>query len=124
MENTKGSCGGEKPVQQENPSSAAEPETEPNPSSCLASRTPFTNLSQVDADLALARTLQEQVKFVILSLGLGFLLNSGRIFGIRVSHPVRFDEISVFFFFFGFVHGSGAGVYDLEDGWRGWWGVR
>lgn len=25
------------------------------------SRTPFTNLSQVDADLALARTLQEQV---------------------------------------------------------------
>ena len=27
----------------------------------LPSRTPFTNLSQVDADLALARTLQEQV---------------------------------------------------------------
>ncbi|POO03533.1 43kDa postsynaptic protein [Trema orientale] len=27
-----------------------------------SSRTPFTNLSQVDADLALARTLQEQVK--------------------------------------------------------------
>ena len=26
-------------------------------------RTPFTNLSQVDADLALARTLQEQVSF-------------------------------------------------------------
>jgi len=26
-----------------------------------SSRTPFTNLSQVDADLALARTLQEQV---------------------------------------------------------------
>ena len=32
-----------------------------------SSRTPFTNLSQVDADLALARTLQEQV-----SLDLGF----------------------------------------------------
>lgn len=28
-----------------------------------SSRTPFTNLSQVDADLALARTLQEQVFF-------------------------------------------------------------
>lgn len=27
-----------------------------------SSRTPFTNLSQVDADLALARTLQEQVR--------------------------------------------------------------
>lgn len=27
-----------------------------------STRTPFTNLSQVDADLALARTLQEQVK--------------------------------------------------------------
>jgi len=31
----------------------------PNPRQ--PSRTPFTNLSQVDADLALARTLQEQV---------------------------------------------------------------
>ena len=28
------------------------------------SRTPFTSLSQVDADLALARTLQEQVRFL------------------------------------------------------------
>ena len=31
-----------------------------------STRTPFTNLSQVDADLALARTLQEQVKFLFL----------------------------------------------------------
>lgn len=30
-------------------------------------RTPFTNLSQVDADLALARTLQEQVKALIFN---------------------------------------------------------
>lgn len=29
-------------------------------------RTPFTNLSQVDADLALARTLQDQVSFIYL----------------------------------------------------------
>lgn len=29
----------------------------------VTSRTPFTDLSQVDADLALARTLQEQVLF-------------------------------------------------------------
>ncbi|KAK6931742.1 hypothetical protein RJ641_003535 [Dillenia turbinata] len=28
-------------------------------------RTPFTNLSQVDADLALARTLQEQLLFLV-----------------------------------------------------------
>lgn len=35
-------------------------------------RTPFTNLSQVDADLALARTLQEQV-FLFCSL-ISFLL--------------------------------------------------
>ncbi|GMI95143.1 hypothetical protein HRI_003183600 [Hibiscus trionum] len=33
-----------------------------------STRTPFTNLSQVDADLALARTLQEQVKTSILGV--------------------------------------------------------
>lgn len=33
----------------------------PSPNAPQSSRTPFTNLSQVDADLALARTLQEQV---------------------------------------------------------------
>ncbi|KAH7521243.1 hypothetical protein FEM48_Zijuj07G0012400 [Ziziphus jujuba var. spinosa] len=32
-----------------------------------SSRTPFTNLNQVDADLALARTLQEQVPIFFLS---------------------------------------------------------
>ncbi|XP_050363895.1 E3 ubiquitin ligase BIG BROTHER-related-like [Argentina anserina] len=32
----------------------------PSPNAPQSSRTPFTNLSQVDADLALARTLQEQ----------------------------------------------------------------
>ncbi|KAL6228008.1 hypothetical protein ACLB2K_001962 [Fragaria x ananassa] len=36
---------------------SAEP---PSPNAPQSSRTPFTNLSQVDADLALARTLQEQ----------------------------------------------------------------
>lgn len=30
-----------------------------------STRVPFTNLSQVDADLALARTLQEQVFFFV-----------------------------------------------------------
>lgn len=34
---------------------------EPQPPRHSSRRTPFTNLSQVDADLALARTLQEQV---------------------------------------------------------------
>lgn len=51
---------------------------QPNRSS---SRTPFTNLSQIDADLALARTLQEQVItpfsffvcVLILILGVFFL---------------------------------------------------
>lgn len=37
-------------------------------------RTPFTDLSQVDADLALARTLQEQVSIYILYLYLLFFL--------------------------------------------------
>lgn len=37
---------------------------------CRPSRTPFTNLSQVDADLALARTLQEQERaYMMLSTG-------------------------------------------------------
>lgn len=35
-------------------------------------RTPFTNLSQVDADLALARTLQEQVIVELMDLFLIF----------------------------------------------------
>jgi E3 ubiquitin-protein ligase BIG BROTHER-like protein len=43
------------------------------PQSQTSGRTPFTNLSQVDADLALARTLQEQVSF-FFSMFLSFLL--------------------------------------------------
>ncbi|XP_004287200.1 PREDICTED: E3 ubiquitin ligase BIG BROTHER-related [Fragaria vesca subsp. vesca] len=46
-------CGEEEEVNTE----SAEP---PSPNAPQSSRTPFTNLSQVDADLALARTLQEQ----------------------------------------------------------------
>lgn len=63
MEDAKESCGGEKPLE-ENPIPVTEPETDtgPDPPSRLPSRTPFTSLSQIDADLALARTLQEQVK--------------------------------------------------------------
>ncbi|CBI29028.3 hypothetical protein VitviT2T_016034 [Vitis vinifera] len=50
-------------AEEQNPNSPAA--EDPNPNSNQApprqsSRTPFTNLSQVDADLALARTLQEQ----------------------------------------------------------------
>lgn len=45
----------------------------PNPQQ--PSRTPFTNLSQVDADLALARTLQEQVHLFFFS-GLFHLFDS------------------------------------------------
>lgn len=37
-------------------------------------RTPFTNLSQVDADLALARTLQEQVSTSFLYMDYAFVL--------------------------------------------------
>lgn len=39
-----------------------------------ARRTPFTDLSQVDADLALARTLQEQVSCFSLTVAHQFLL--------------------------------------------------
>ncbi|XP_042495478.1 E3 ubiquitin ligase BIG BROTHER-related-like [Macadamia integrifolia] len=60
MENAKEACGEAKP-NQENLSSAVEAEAGTDlPAPPQASRTPFTNLSQVDADLALARTLQEQ----------------------------------------------------------------
>lgn len=46
----------------------------PSPNVPQSSRTPFTNLSQVDADLALARTLQEQV--LKLSLSFKFVSSS------------------------------------------------
>ncbi|KAJ8647977.1 hypothetical protein MRB53_001000 [Persea americana] len=70
MENAKESCGGEKPVE-ENPIPVTEPETvtESDPPSRNPSRTPFANLSQIDADLALARTLQEQERaFMMLAM--------------------------------------------------------
>ncbi|XP_043709377.1 E3 ubiquitin ligase BIG BROTHER-related-like [Telopea speciosissima] len=66
MEDAKEACGNAK-TNDENPSSAVAVEAEADvgtgtnlPAPPQASRTPFTNLSQVDADLALARTLQEQ----------------------------------------------------------------
>lgn len=64
MENVKEGSGGAK-SNNENPIPAAAAATESDSPSNLpvpqpSSRTPFTNLSQVDADLALARTLQEQ----------------------------------------------------------------
>ncbi|XP_061989260.1 E3 ubiquitin ligase BIG BROTHER-related-like [Rosa rugosa] len=48
---------GEEEKEEEVTTQLAEP---PSPNAPQSSRTPFTNLSQVDADLALARTLQEQ----------------------------------------------------------------
>ncbi|KAJ4966996.1 hypothetical protein NE237_018845 [Protea cynaroides] len=60
MDNAKEACG-EAKTNEENTSTATEDEAGSNlPAPQQASRTPFTNLSQVDADLALARTLQEQ----------------------------------------------------------------
>ncbi|KAH7521168.1 hypothetical protein FEM48_Zijuj07G0004700 [Ziziphus jujuba var. spinosa] len=49
---------------------SAQPPPPPDSAGSVArqsSRTPFTNLNQVDADLALARTLQEQVPIFFLS---------------------------------------------------------
>ena len=56
-------------AEEQNPNSPAA--EDPNPNSNQApprqsSRTPFANLSQVDADLALARTLQEQVRHLFV----------------------------------------------------------
>lgn len=59
------------------------------PTSQQPSRTPFTNLSQVDADLALARTLQEQVSLLFSILILFFLLS------------ILFLLISIFHVWFG-----------------------
>ncbi|XP_047972896.1 E3 ubiquitin ligase BIG BROTHER-related-like [Salvia hispanica] len=51
---------------QQNPTSGADAAEN------LRGRTPFTNLSQVDADLALARTLQEQERaYMMLTMGAG-----------------------------------------------------
>ncbi|KAJ4964502.1 hypothetical protein NE237_024441 [Protea cynaroides] len=60
MDNAKEACG-EAKTNGENPNPATEVEAESDLAAPRqASRTPFTSLSQVDADLALARTLQEQ----------------------------------------------------------------
>ncbi|XP_052204396.1 E3 ubiquitin ligase BIG BROTHER-related [Diospyros lotus] len=72
MENSKSDDNGAKPTSNENPNNSAtvlveEQQQEQAGSNDVmvnqarqSTRTPFTNLSQVDADLALARTLQEQ----------------------------------------------------------------
>ena len=49
---------------EQTPDDGGNPEQQPDqppPPEQPSRRTPFTNLSQIDADLALARTLQEQV---------------------------------------------------------------
>lgn len=47
------------------PAVVAEEPVNPNRPAAAVTRTPFTNLSQVDADLALARTLQDQVCVIV-----------------------------------------------------------
>ena len=62
----------DEPQQQEEEDSAAgslDMAQSPPAVARASSRTPFTNLSQVDADLALARTLQEQVRPFFFSSG-------------------------------------------------------
>ena len=54
------------------------------------SRTPFTNLSQVDADLALARTLQEQVPSPLL-IPFFFLSKKNKFYA---RFPVRKPKLS------------------------------
>jgi len=84
-ENSKNGDGGALKAEDSNPNSDVTTNSEANPQapgtetdvaaalSRQSSRTPFTNLSQVDADLALARTLQEQVS---LSLSVFVLASS------------------------------------------------
>ncbi|XP_077246545.1 E3 ubiquitin ligase BIG BROTHER-related-like [Tasmannia lanceolata] len=75
MENAKESCGGEKPNDENpnpnpnpnpSPNPDSNPEAAPNSPSRPPSRTPFTSLSQIDADLVLARTLQEQERAYLM----------------------------------------------------------
>lgn len=68
MDNSKAESNGAKTTADENPNNSGFGEQQEGlnmvrPSSTI--RTPFTNLSQVDADLALARTLQEQVSLFL-----------------------------------------------------------
>ncbi|KAK9136470.1 hypothetical protein Syun_015800 [Stephania yunnanensis] len=61
MENAKTPDSGEPKSTNQNPNSIADPDIGSDESlSRASSRTPFTSLSQVDSDLALARRLQEQ----------------------------------------------------------------
>ncbi|KAK9113249.1 hypothetical protein Scep_020768 [Stephania cephalantha] len=61
MENAKSPNSGEPKSTNQNPNSVADPDIGSDESlSRASSRTPFTSLSQVDSDLALARRLQEQ----------------------------------------------------------------
>ncbi|XP_010261280.1 PREDICTED: E3 ubiquitin ligase BIG BROTHER-related [Nelumbo nucifera] len=72
MENSREGCDGAK-KNEESPNSVTEAEPESNlAASRQTSRTPFTSLSQVDADLALARTLQEQERaYMMLRMNSG-----------------------------------------------------
>ncbi|ONK59262.1 uncharacterized protein A4U43_C08F4640 [Asparagus officinalis] len=78
MENAKENAGVEKSAAGENPNpNAPAPESASeaagsNPSSNPRTRTPFTNLGQVDADLALARALQEQERAYMMLRMEGF----------------------------------------------------
>ncbi|KAG5553270.1 hypothetical protein RHGRI_011209 [Rhododendron griersonianum] len=73
MDNSKADSNGAKTTADENPNNSGFGEQQEGlnmvrPSSTI--RTPFTNLSQVDADLALARTLQEQERaYMMLRMG-------------------------------------------------------
>ncbi|XP_074274023.1 E3 ubiquitin ligase BIG BROTHER-related [Silene latifolia] len=68
-----------------------------------SSRTPFTNLSQEDADLALARTLQEQERaYMMLSMGgaigygrwdTGLYVHDGEDDGFGDSHDHEYDDV-------------------------------
>lgn len=53
---------------------------EVGPGQPASSRTPFTNLSQIDADLALARTLQDQVRFHRIQLRFSLFVTDGLMF--------------------------------------------
>lgn len=100
-----------------NPPTAAAPPDD-SAAAAAAGRRPFTSLTQEEADLALARVLQEQVKAVRRRLGIS-LLHHGR---GGLAYPC-------FFFFFFFV-GAGAGVHDAQRAPRRrlrglrWWELR
>lgn len=59
---------------------------EVRPEQQAPSRTPFTNLSQIDSDLALARTLQDQVRFLQIQLRFSLFLKNELLFSFRKGH--------------------------------------